>query len=78
VKLRVQEVPDRDAQRRIAAALLQADVGGRVNFDMAAQVVRLESRLTVEQAIAAIARSGYQVAAIVDATISDRAYSPAR
>jgi hypothetical protein len=72
VKLQVHEAPDRDGIRRITNALLQADVGGRINFDATALLVRLESRLTVDQAIEAIARSGYQVASVVDATISDR------
>jgi len=76
VKLRVEELPDREGQRRIANALLQADVGGRVNFDAATHVVRVESRLTVDQAVAAIARRGFVVAAIVDGPINDRAYSP--
>lgn len=72
MKIWLQDSLDAEAMRGITAALLRADLGSRVNFERDyerdAQIVRVENWLTVDQTVAAIARSGYAVAAVVDAS----------
>ncbi|MBW8810991.1 MAG: hypothetical protein JF591_19720 [Lysobacter sp.] len=72
MKLRLQNVLDRDAMREITAAVLRADLGSRINFERDlehdAPIVRVENWLTVAETVEAITRNGYTVAAIVDAS----------
>lgn len=74
MKLRLQGLHDRDGIRSITRSLLQVDIGSRINFDLDAQLVRIEGRLTLADATAAIARGGYQVASVVDDTIVDAVF----
>lgn len=78
MKLRLNDHPGRDSVRTITKALLQVDIGARINFDLAARLVRIEGRLSVDDARTAIARSGLQVASIVDGTIADAVFRPSR
>jgi len=78
MKLRLQGLQDHDGIRRITHALLQVDIGGRINFDLDAQLVRIEGRYTLDDAKAAIARGGYQVASVVDSTLVDAVSRPSR
>ena len=68
MKLQLRDPLDADAIRVITAAVLRADVGSRINFEHETQVVRVENWLTVAETVAAIARNGYAVAAILDAS----------
>ncbi|QNP41710.1 hypothetical protein [Lysobacter solisilvae (ex Woo and Kim 2020)] len=78
MKLRLQALRDRDDMRRITHSLLQVDIGSRINFDLEAQLVRIEGRLTLGDALAAIARGGFEVASVVDAAIVDAAFRTKR
>ncbi|MUV15743.1 hypothetical protein [Noviluteimonas gilva] len=71
MKLRIQDLPE-DGVRSIIDAILQVDLGARINFD--ASLVSIAGRMTVDDASAAIERSGYQVAAIVDQTLIDAGF----
>ncbi|SDY56771.1 hypothetical protein SAMN04487939_103226 [Lysobacter sp. yr284] len=70
MRLQLHESLDADAMRGIVAAVLRADIGSRINFERdlerGAPIVRVENWLTVAETVAAIARSGYSVAAVVD------------
>jgi hypothetical protein len=68
MKLQLRDQLEPDVMRGVTAAVLRADVGSRVNFDRDARIVRIENWLTVDQTVNAIAREGYVVAAIVDAS----------
>ncbi|WP_123648124.1 hypothetical protein [Lysobacter enzymogenes] len=72
MRLQLHQTLDADAMRGITAAVLRADIGSRINFERdlerGAPIVRVENWLTVAETVAAIARSGYSVAAIVDAS----------
>ncbi|MBX9403224.1 hypothetical protein K4L06_18085 [Lysobacter sp. BMK333-48F3] len=72
MRLRLRERLDAQARRGITAALLRADLGSRVNFEpdleQDAQIVRVENWLSVAETVDAIARSGYAVAAVIDAS----------
>ncbi|QQP97159.1 hypothetical protein [Lysobacter enzymogenes] len=72
MRLRLLDEIDADARRGIVAAVLRADLGSRINFErdyeLDAQIVRVENWLSVDETVAAIARSGYAVAAVVDAS----------
>ena len=72
MRLRLRERLDAQARRGITAALLRADLGSRVNFELDlerdAQIVRVENWLSVAETVDAIARSGYAVAAVIDAS----------
>jgi len=74
MKLRLHGLYDRERLRSITDALLQMDVGARINFDLEAKLVRIEGRLSVDDAKAAIARGGVEVASIVDSTIVDAVF----
>lgn len=82
MRLRLQNAIDREAMRAITAAVLRADLGSRVNFELDgendAQIVRVENWLTVAETVEAITRNGYAVAAIVDASNETRKSVPAR
>jgi hypothetical protein len=77
MKLRLSGLHGRDCTRQITHALLQVDIGARINFDLAEQLVRIEGRLTLDDAAAAIRRGGFQVASIVDSTLVDAVFRPA-
>jgi len=78
MKLRLHGLYDRERLRSITDALLRMDVGARVNFDLDAKLVRIEGRLTVDDAKTALARGGVQVASVVDSTVVDAAFRHAR
>ena len=78
MKLRLHGPYDRERVRSITDALLQMDVGARINFDPEARLVRIEGRLTIDDAKTALARGGVQVASVVDGTIVDAAFRHAR
>lgn len=76
MKLRLQGLEAGEGLRRLTHALLRADIGGRINFDLQSEILRLESRLSLGDAVAAIEGSGYKVLGVLDDTISDAAYRP--
>jgi len=78
MKLRLNGMHDRDTVRSITDALLKVDIGARINFDLEARLVRIEGRLTLDDAMDAIQRGGSEVASVVDGTIVDAAFRPAR
>lgn len=78
MKLLVDAVRDRDAVLRITGALLRLDIGARINFDLEAGLVRVEGRLRLDEALAAIERQGFHVASVVDDTIVDTVFRPVR
>ena len=78
MKLRLYGIDGRDGVRSITNALLKLDIGARINFDLDAQLVRIEGRLTLDDARAAITRGGFRVASVVDSSIVDAAFRPAR
>lgn len=82
MRLRLHNAIDRDAMRAITEAVLRADLGSRINFELDpehdAQIVRVENWLTVAETVEAITRHGYAVAAIVDASNETRKSAPAR
>ena len=49
MKLKLQGLRDRDSVRTITRALLQVDIGSRINFDLEEQLVRIEGRLTLAE-----------------------------
>ncbi|WP_363797091.1 hypothetical protein ABU614_17915 [Lysobacter firmicutimachus] len=71
MRLRLHQRLDAQAMRGVTAALLRADLGSRINFEPDlehdAQIVRVENWLSVAETVEAIARSGYPVAAVIDA-----------
>ncbi|MEH6416186.1 hypothetical protein [Pseudomonas sp. CGJS7] len=70
MRFRLQDSIDAEAMRGITEAVLRADLGSRINFERDfeydALIVRVENWLTVAETMAAIARSGHAVAAVVD------------
>jgi hypothetical protein len=78
MKLRLHGPYDRERIRSVTRALLQMDVGARINFDMDARLVRIEGRLSLDDAKTAIARGGAQVASVVDGTVVDAVFRHAR
>ena len=78
MKLQLEGLRGREDMRNITDSVLRADLGSRINFDLEAQVVRIESRLTLDDAMAAITRIGYRVASVVDATTVDAAFRAER
>lgn len=78
MKLRLEGLYDRERIRHITHALLQMDIGARINFDLDTKLVRIEGRLSVDDAKTAISRGGVQVASVVDHTIVDAAFRHAR
>ena len=71
MKLRIHDLRE-DGVRSIIDAILQVDLGARINFD--APLVSIAGRMTVDDASAAIERCGFQVAAIVDQTLVDAGF----
>lgn len=78
MKLRLHGLYDGERVRSITHALLQVDVGARINFDPDARLVRIEGRLTVDDAKTALARGGVRVASVVDSTVVDAVFRHAR
>lgn len=78
MKLLINGIRGRDCVRSITNALLKVDFGARINFDLEAHLVRIEGRLTVDDATAAIERGGFKVASVVDGTIVDAVFSAGR
>lgn len=78
MKLRLHGLYDGERVRSITHALLQMDVGARINFDPDARLVRIEGRLTVDDAKTALARGGVRVASVVDSTVVDAVFRHAR
>ena len=78
MKLLVNGVSGGDCVRSITNALLEVDLGARINFNLQAHLVRVEGRLTLSDATAAIERCGFQVGSIVDSTIADAVFRSER
>lgn len=78
MKLIVDGLRDGDCVRSITDALLKVDFGARINFNLQAHLVRVEGRLTLGDATAAIERCGFQVVSIVDSTIVDAVFRSER
>lgn len=78
MKLRLHDLVDAEAMRQITAAVLRADLGSRINFEYGTRTVRIESRLTADETVSVIARSGHAVAVIVDASNDALGSLPAR
>lgn len=76
MKLLVNGIRGGDCVRSITNALLKLDIGARINFNLEARLVRIEGRLTLVDATAAIERGGYKVASVVDSTIVDTVFRP--
>jgi copper chaperone CopZ len=74
MKLLVDGINGGDCMRNITNALLKLDFGARININFEAQLVRIEGRLTVRDATAAIERGGFKVASVVDGTIVDAVF----
>jgi hypothetical protein len=72
MKLRIDGLRGDDGIRTIIDALLDVDLGARINFD--APLVSIAGRMTVDDASAAIERSGYQVTSIIDRTLVDAGF----
>lgn len=77
MRLQLHGALDAEAMRGITAAVLRADLGSRINFEPGAPIVRVENWLTVDETVAAIASSGYAVAAVVDASNDAPRFAPA-
>lgn len=82
MRLRLHDRLDAQAMRGITEAVLRADLGSRINFERDperdAPIVRVENWLTVAETVDAIVRSGYAVAAIVDASNDAPGFAPRR
>ena len=78
MKLLVQGIRDHHGVRVITGALLKVDIGARVNFNLDAGLVRIEGRLSLDDARTAIEREGFRVASIIDGTVVDSVFRPAR
>ena len=78
MKLFVNDLRCEDDMRNITNALLKVDLGARINFNLEARWVRIEGRLTLSDAIAAIERCGFQVVSVVDDTIVDAVFRHGR
>ena len=78
MKLLVQGIRDHHGVRVITGALLKVDIGARVNFKLDAGLVRIEGRLTLDDARTAIEREGFRVASVIDGTVVDSVFRPAR
>jgi len=76
MKLRIHGLRGDEGIRSIIDALLEVDLGARINFD--APLVSIAGRMTVGDASAAIERCGYQVASIVDRTLIDAGFRISR
>jgi hypothetical protein len=74
MKLQLSGLQGSDSLRNVTDALLQVDLGARINFEPDAQRVRIEGRMTLDDAAAAITRAGVRVAGIVDGTIRDAGF----
>ena len=78
MKLRLSDLRGTDTVRAITRALLQVDIGARINFDMTAQLVRIEGRVSLDNATQAIVRSGSRVSTVIDGTVVDTRFVPPR
>ena len=76
MKLRIHGLRGNDSIHNIIDALLEVDLGARINVD--APLVSIAGRMTVRDASAAIERCGYQVASIVDRTLIDAGFRISR
>jgi hypothetical protein len=78
MKLLVEGMRPGDGVRSITNALLKLDFGARINFNLEAHQVRIEGRLTLNDATAAIERCGFQVVSVVDSTVVDAVFRSQR
>ena len=76
--LAVQGLDNADSAGRVTHALLALDLGARINVDLHAQAVRVEGRMSLADAMTAIARGGCSVATVLDATVSDAVFPSRR
>lgn len=70
MKLQVEGIRCGDCARHITHALLRLDLGARINFPDSHQV-RIEGRLTLDEAARAIEQTGFRIAAVLDGTTLD-------
>lgn len=78
MKLLIDGIRCGDCVRSITDALLKVDLGARINFNDKPHLVRIEGRLTLGDATAAIERVGFGIASIVDSTTEDAVFRPRR
>lgn len=78
MKLFIDDIRGGDCARSITNALLQVDLGARINVNLESRLVRIEGRLTVGDAMTAIERGGFKVARVVDDTIVDAVFRAKR
>ncbi|MBF6022609.1 heavy-metal-associated domain-containing protein [Lysobacter niastensis] len=74
MKLQINGIRGGDCVRSITNALLQVDLGARINFNLDDHLVRIEGRLTLGDATTAIERGGFKVASIIDDTVVDAVF----
>lgn len=74
MKLQVEGIHCDDCVRAITEAVLRVDLGARINVATDARQVRIEGRVSVDDARRAIERRGFAVASVVDARAADTAF----
>ena len=74
MKLQVEGIHCGDCVRAITEAVLRVDLGARINVAADARQVRIEGRVSVDDARRAIERRGFAVASILDARAADTAF----
>jgi hypothetical protein len=78
MKLLIDGIHGGECVRNITDALLGVDLGARINFNLDAHLVRIEGRLSVDDARTAIERGGFRVACVVDDTVMDTMFRVGR
>jgi len=76
MKLSIQGIRDDEGVRSIINALLELDLGARINFE--SHMVCVAGRMTIGDASAAIERCGFAVVSVVDRTVVDAGFRPTR
>lgn len=74
MKLLIDGIRCGDCIRTIVGALLKMDLGARINVDPVDHHVRIEGRLTVEDASTVIEGNGFKVASVVDSNLIDATF----
>lgn len=78
MKLHVNGIRCGDCVRKIVEVLLKLDLGARVNINPEAHMVRIEGRLSLDEATLAIEQGGFEVATVLDGRIADAAFRTRR
>ena len=71
--LHVNDIRCGDCVRAITDAVLRVDLGARINVCAAGRRVRIEGRVSVDQARRVIEQRGFAVARVIDARATDTA-----